>query len=95
MSGKSRVSKQKHITRSKRRKGKQISPQPVAQQRAVAPTHEAVADTEAAIPPVKVSTPKSATTAVPYPYIVGELRGIGILAGIVLVILVVLALVLS
>ena len=95
MSGKSRVSKQKHITRSKRRKGKQTSSQPVAQQRAVTPTQEAVAPTEAAIHPVKVSAPKSALTAVPYPYIVGELRSIGILAGIVLVILVVLARVLS
>ena len=95
MSGKSRLSKQKQITRSKRRKGKHISSQPVAQQRAVAPTQEAVAVTEAAIPSVKVSAPKSARTAVTYPYIVGELRGIGILAGIILVVLVVLALTLS
>ena len=64
---------------------------------------QAVADAPAPAPTVTVSTPPPASAHTPpavlrtaqYPHIIGELRRIGILAGIIIVILIVLALVLS
>ena len=102
MSGKSRHIKGKHLSRSKRRKGTQrvdleeqrtlavaAKGQPVAQTYKPAP-HPSVA-----APSAGVSTPIAKPSAVWHPYVAVELRRIGILAGIMLAILVVLALVLS
>ena len=86
MPGKSRHRPRKQTFRSKKSKGR-LSP-PVSQPQAVAQTTES-------IPPpqmLKKSAPTPVAT-VRYPYVLPELRRIGILAGIMLVILIVLALV--
>ncbi len=80
------------LPRSKRGKGTAISPAMPVQQREVAQPDKPVA------PPPKAATPSAGVpvlASVRYPYVVTELQRIGILAGIVLVILVVLFLVLS
>lgn len=88
MTGKSRRSRGKHSFRSKKRRGRPSPPIIVTQQQAVTPTNESV-------PPPKVSRKLvlATSTATRYPYILAELRRIGILAGIMLAILIVLALV--
>jgi len=87
MSGKSRRSRGKHAVHGKRKKGK-LRPQViVAQPQAVTQAEESVSSTKTATP--------AAPVVVKYPYILTELRRIGILAGIMLAILIVLALVLS
>ena len=88
MSGKSRHGKGKHRTPSRKKKTRQGSAAIVAPQ---AP----ISQPEVSASSKSVSTPVASVTKVPYPYIVTELRRIGILAGIMLVILVVLALVLA
>jgi len=92
MPGKSR---QKHQSQSKKRKRKRGSSAIVAQQPPISETHEPVSQPVVSASSASVVTPKTTQTAVHYPYIVSELRRIGILAGITLAILVVLALVLS
>ena len=87
MPGKSRHA-QRRLSRGKRRQSRQVSSVIAAQQQAVTEVPKPAARS------TSVSTPAT-QTAVRYPYIVAELRRIGILAGIMLVILVVLALVLS
>lgn len=64
-------------------------------QPAVAQTSQPVTPPRLSIPSVSAPTPKAAPTTAQYQYITAELRRIGILAGIVLAILIVLALVLS
>ena len=91
MAGKSRRARGKHSLQSKKRKRKQIFTLPAAQQQAVAQTYKPAAPSKVAAPPAKEPTP----TAARFPHIATELRRIGILAGIMLAILVVLALVLS
>ena len=88
MSGKSRHSRGKHSFQSKKKRGRLSPPTIVTQQQAVTPTDESV-------PPPKVSrrSVPATITAVRYPYILTELRRVGILAGIMLAILIVLALV--
>ena len=90
MAGKSRR-KGKHSLQSKKRKRKQISTLIATQQQAVAQTYKPIAPSKVAAPPAKEPTP----TVARFPHIATELRRIGILAGIMLVTLVVLALVLS
>ena len=91
MPGKSWQGRRRHPARSKKRKGRRSPPTGVAQRQAVAPTYEAVAHPEVSTPSVSVPTPRATLAAVRHPYIFSELRRIGILAGIMLVILVVLA----
>ena len=94
MPGKSRHGKGKHPQHSKKSKAKQRHGATALQQHVV---------TDAPTPAATISTPPSSrapassakTRTVQYPYITTELRRIGILAGIILVILIVLALVLS
>ena len=83
MSGKSRHGKGKHSARSKRKKGTQH--------------FSTVTETQklGAAPSASVPTQTPAPTIAKSPYILTELRRIGILAGIMLAILIVLALVLS
>jgi hypothetical protein len=93
MPGKSQRGKGRHAHQSKKSKAKQ-------RQRAMASQQPIAADTPK--PAVTISKPTSSgTSAAPvtskvgrYPYITTELLRIGILAGIILVILIVLALVL-
>ena len=86
MPGKSRGARRR-LSRNKKRKGRQVSAAITAQQQVVTQTDEPSAPARVYAPPATVPTR--------YPYIVTELRTIGILAGIMLAILVVLALVLA
>ena len=88
MPGKSRRSRGKHSFRSKKGRGRSRPPIIVTQQQAVTPTDESVSPPEV----YRKSVPAT-ITAVRYPYILTELRRIGILAGIILAILIVLAMV--
>jgi len=90
MAGKSRR-KGKHSLQSKKKKRKQSSTLIATQQQAVAQTYKPTAPSKVAAPLAKEPTP----TVARFPYIATELRRIGILAGIMLAILVVLARVLS
>ncbi len=83
------------LSRSKRRKGWQGFPPVAAQQQAVAQTREAVVPPGVSAPVASVPTPMATQTPARYPYIVAELRRIGILAGIMVAVIVVLALVLA
>ena len=82
--------KGKHSLQSKKRKRKQISTLKASQQPAVAQTYEPAAPSKVTPPPAMEPTPMVAR----YPHISNELRRIGILAGIMLATLVVLAFVL-
>ena len=94
MPGKSRHGRGKHSFQGKKRKGRRSHPIIVSQQQVVTQTTEPVA-----VPPrvatatIKVSPPTP--TAVKYANIPIELRRVGILAGIMLAALLVLALVLD
>ncbi len=87
MPSKSRHGRGKRSSRSKKEKSRQHFSATVAQQ-------PAVPHPEMAAPSVTVPTPMVKLTVAQYPYVPSELRTIGILAGIIVVILVVLALVL-
>ena len=89
MAGKSRR-KRKHLLQSKKRR-KQIFTPAAIQQQAVAQTYKPAAPSEVAAPRAKEPTP----TVARFPHITTELRRIGIIAGIMLATLVVLARVLS
>jgi len=95
MPGKSRHGRGKRSPQSKKRKSRRHFLAPVAQQQAVARTHEPVSHPGVSAPSARVPTPMAKLAAVRYPHIATELRTIGILAGIMLIILAVLALVLS
>ena len=90
MSGKSRHGKGKHSFQGKKRKDRLIPRVAAAQSPAAAPAGEPVPEVKVPEKPV----PATATVA-QYPDIFTELRRIGILAGIILAILIVLAVVLS
>ncbi len=92
MPGKARQSKGKHAPRSKKARAKLRSAAMPLEQSAVAQVADKA--TPASIPVVRekaAALPKTAR-APQYPYIVAELRRIGMLAGIILAILIVLAL---
>ncbi len=88
MPGKSQQGRGKHLARSKKRRATSAR---AAQQRVVT---DKPAPPAVPVPSPVVPRPTATLTNVRHPYIVAELRRIGILAGIVLAILVVLALVL-
>ncbi len=93
MPGKSRHRRGKR-PQIKKRKGGLSHPTVLAQQPAVAQTHESISRPFVSIPSTGVRTSVTKPVAV-YPYIPKELRTIGILAGIMLIILIVLSRVLS
>ena len=93
MSGKSRHGKGKRSPQSKKRKSMQRFSATVAPQQAVARTYEPVSRPSEPAPSASVPAPMVKLAAVRYPHIATELRTIGILAGIMLTILVILALV--
>ncbi len=95
MLGKSRHRKGKHSPQSKKGKSRRHFSATVAQQQAVAQTYEPVSHPNVPAPSAGVPAPVAKLAAVRYPHIATELRTIGILAGIMLIILTVLALVLS
>ena len=88
-------SRRGHPPRSKRGKGNWSRPVTVPQQQVVAQSYKPTPRPEVPAPSVSVPASVSTQTAVHYPYIVTELRTIGILAGAMLAILVVLALILA
>jgi len=88
-------SRRGHPPRSKRGKGKWSRLVTVPQQQAVAQSYKPAPRPEVPAPSATVPAPLPTQTAVHYPYIVTELRTIGILGGVILAILVVLALVLA
>jgi hypothetical protein len=92
MSGKSRRGRFKRSSQGKKRKYRLSAATMAAQQPAV--TREPVESSKAAAPSASVPTSTPTPAAVRYPLVTTELRRIGILAGIMLVILVVLALIL-
>ena len=94
MPGKSRHGKGKSWSQSKRRKGKLSRPTIPSQQPAVAQTGEPVSAPVVPAPRASAPTPMAKPITVKYLQIASELRTIGILAGIMLIILIVLALVL-
>ena len=94
MPGKSRHGRQK-VSRSKRKKGKYDVSAVGAQQQVAAQTYEAVSHPEASPPAPSRPVTRSAPPTTSYPYIGAELKRVGILAGIILVILVILTSVLS
>ena len=95
MPSKSGHSRRERLARSKKKKGRRSPPVAVAQQPATAPTHETAASPRVSVPAAGTPSPGIVAAPAQYPYIASELRRIGILAGITLVILVILALTLS
>jgi len=95
MPGKSRHGKGKHPSQSKRRRERQRYAATSAHQQEAAQAPKPAAPADIPAPPTRVPTPPMASPVAQYPYIAAELRRIGILAGIMLVILIVLAFVLS
>jgi len=95
MPGKSRRRRGKYSFQGKKKKGRPSRPTILTQQPAVAQTAEPVSSPSVSVPSASVPTPMAKPAAVQYPYIATELRTIGILAGIMLIVLIVLALVLS
>ena len=94
MPGKSRRRRAKYSSQSKRKKGSLNRPAVVVGQQAVAHTREPVPLSK--VPATPAGSPTVAKAAViHHRYIGTELRTIGILAGIMLIILIVLSLVLS
>ena len=91
MPGKSRRKKGKYSFQTKRKKEKLSRPTMLAQP-AAAQTHEAVSSPNAPVPSAKVPAPMAKLATVQYPHIGAELLTIGILAGIMLIILIVLSL---
>ena len=95
MPGKARRRKGKFSPQSKRKKGKLSRPAVAVQRPAVTQAHEPVPPSNVPASSTSVPTPVAKPATIRYPYIAAELRTIGILAVIMLVILAVLALVLS
>ena len=95
MPGKSRHDRRKHSFQGKKKKGGRNPPGVAAQRQADMQIDKPVAPPRVAAPSASAPTPMPALTAARHPYILTELRRIGILAGVMLAILVVLVLVLS
>ena len=87
MPSKSRHSRGKQSFQGKKGKGKRIPAATVAQEQAVSPTEPPATHARRAAPPLSAPPPPAAS----HPHIAAELRRIGILAGIMLAVLVVLA----
>ena len=87
MPSKSRHSRGKQSFQGKKRKGKRIPAVTVAQEQAVSPTEPPATSARRAAPPLSAPPPPAAS----HPHVAAELRRIGILAGIMLAALVVLA----
>ena len=91
---KSRRGRAKRSSQSRKKRGLGSSTMAV-QQPVAAQTYEPVAPSQVAAPPASVPTSVPTPAAAHHPFVATELRRIGILAGIMLITLVVLALILS
>jgi len=85
----------KHIVQSKKRKDRLSHPTPLASKAGAVQTEEAISPPAARSPSTNAPTPMPEPAVIRYPYISAELRTIGILAVIMLILLIVLASVLS
>jgi hypothetical protein len=94
MPGKSRHGKGRHPHYSKKSRAKQRQGATVLPQHVISDTSRPVT-TASTPPPSDASSSPAKPKAIQYPYITSELRSIGILAGIIIVILIVLAQILS
>jgi hypothetical protein len=94
MPGKSRHAQKKHQHHSKKSKAKQRQ-QSMSLQQNVAAQIPGQATAIEKPSPLKPATSPAKTRTLQYPYITGELQRISILAGIIIVILIILAIVLS
>ena len=92
MPGKSRRSRGKRAFQRKKGKGRPSPQVIVSQPQAVTQTYQPVSPPKVSVPPARAPSPT--TTAVRYPYVLAELRRIGIIAGIMLAVLVILSTVL-
>ncbi len=95
MPGKSRHGRGKYLPKSGKKKGKHDRSAMLVQSPAVTQNHEPVPSPDVSVPSARVPTPVVKPAVGQYPYIAAELRTIGILAIIMLIVLTVLALVLS
>ncbi len=95
MPSKPRHGKGNHATQTKKGPGRQRRPAVVGPPPAAAQTGGPVSQPGEAAPAVSVPAPTLKPASVQHPHIVTELRTIAILAGVVLAILAVLALVLA
>ena len=95
MPGKSRRIRGKHSPQGKDKKNRQRFSATVTQQTAVAQTNESVHHPKASASSASRLSSMTKPLVTHYPYIVAELLSIGMLAGVMLLILVVLTLVLS
>jgi len=95
MPDKSRHGKGSHPSKSKRRREKQRYMVTAPQQQVVAQVPKPAVPAGVVAPTASITTPSTAPPVAQYPYITAELQRICIMAGIMLVILIVLALVLS
>jgi len=94
MPSKSRRKRGKYSPPIKKRKGKRTPVLTTAEQPVATQTYEPATPPPVAAPAASVPTPISTPAAVKHPYITGELRRIGIIAGIMLAVLVILSFVL-
>ncbi len=94
MPGKSRHGKGKHSLSSRKKKDRLIRSAMPVQQPAVTQTSEPISRPSVSTTLASASTPMAKLAAVRHRYVATELRTIGILIGIMLIILIVLALVL-
>ena len=95
MPSKSRRGKGKYSIQSKKKKSRLSRPAVITQQPAVPQSSAPVPQPDKSASPASMPTPTAKPVAVQYPHVANELKMIGIVAGIMLVVLVVLALVLS
>ncbi|MFC2004154.1 hypothetical protein ACFLUK_01245 [Chloroflexota bacterium] len=93
MPGKARHKRRKYSFQSKREKDRSSRPIIPAGQPALAQTNESVSSPNVPLTSAGVPTPMAKPAAARYPHIAAELCTISILAGIMLIILIVLALV--
>ena len=85
---------QRKLSRTKKGKSRQSHAPIAAQQQATAQIYTPVTPPKESAPSAKLPTRTPTQVVVRHPYVITELRAIGTLAGIILVILVVLAMVL-
>jgi len=95
MTGKSKHKRGKHRPQSRKRGTRQHFAATTTQQPAVTEARESIPHPDVPTPLASVPTRLTKPIATRYPHIATELRTIGILAGIMLIILVVLSLILS
>ena len=91
MAGKSRRRQGKYAYEDKLRKSKQIPTSAISEEQVATQVPKAAAATPALVPATSVPHPKPTPAIAKHPEVTGELRRIGIIAGIMLAVLVILS----